>query len=107
MIFSEGKYQPKGSTQFPVRLIPSLWGATDDVRKRVSSELLSMAAISLPAVVVEDTHPTPIQLPARDSSGAAGPAHFVRVSGPLERALGHLFGLSALRLAGFAHLALR
>jgi len=64
VIFSEGKYHPQGLEQFPVRLIPSLWGAAHDVRKRVSSELLAMAGISLPAVVVEDTHPNPIQLPA-------------------------------------------
>jgi hypothetical protein len=63
VIFTEAKYHPKGLAQFPVRLIPSLWVAPDDVRKRVASELRSMAAISLPAVVVEDTHPNPIQLP--------------------------------------------
>jgi len=64
VIFSGGEYQPGGLAQFPVRFVPSLWGATDEVRKRVSSELHSMADISLPAVVVEDTHPAPIQLPA-------------------------------------------
>ncbi len=63
MIFSGGEYQSPGLTQFPVRLVPSLWGATDEVRKRVASELHSLAVISLPAVVVEDTHPAPIQLP--------------------------------------------
>jgi hypothetical protein len=62
VIFSEGKYHPAGLAQFPIRIIPSLWSASDDVRKRVSSELWSMAGISLPAVVVEDTHPNPIQL---------------------------------------------
>lgn len=62
VIFSGGEYQPAGLDRFPVRLVPSLWGATEEVRKRVASELHSMAAISLPAVVVEDTHPTPIQL---------------------------------------------
>jgi len=64
VIFTEGKYRSAGLANIPVRLVPSLWGATEDVRKRVSSELLSMAAISLPAVLVEDTHPAPIQLPA-------------------------------------------
>lgn len=64
VIFSAGEYRPAGLEQFPVRLVPSLWGATDEVRKRVASDLHSMAAISLPSVVVEDTHPAPIQLPA-------------------------------------------
>lgn len=64
VIFSEGNYHPQGLAQFPVRLVPSLWGATDDVRKQVASGLHLMAAISLPAVVVEDTHPNPIRLPA-------------------------------------------
>ncbi len=63
VIFSGGEYRPAGLEQFPVRVVPSLWGATDEVRRRVSSELYSMANISLPAVVVEDTHPAPIQLP--------------------------------------------
>lgn len=63
VIFSGGEYQAAGLAQFPVRLVPSLWGATEEVRKRVASELHSMATISLPAVVVEDTHPAPIQLP--------------------------------------------
>lgn len=62
VIFSEGKYHPRGLEQFPVRLVPSLWCPSDDVRNRVTSELWSMAGISLPAVVVEDTHPNPIQL---------------------------------------------
>lgn len=64
VIFTEGKYRTSGLAEFPVRLLPSLWGATNEVRNRVSAELLSMAAISLPAVLVEDTHPAPIQLPA-------------------------------------------
>ena len=64
VIFTEGKYRTAGLTKLPIRLVPSLSGATDEVRKRVSSELVSMAGISLPAVLVEDTHPAPIQLPA-------------------------------------------
>ena len=64
VIFTEGKYRGFGLTQFPIRLVPPLWGATNEVRERVSSELHSMAGISLPAVVVEDTHPMPIQIPA-------------------------------------------
>ena len=63
VIFSGGEYQPAGLAEFPVRIVPPLWGVTDEVRKRVASELHSMASISLPAVVVEDTHPAPIQLP--------------------------------------------
>jgi hypothetical protein len=63
IIFSEGKYSPKGLARFPVRVIPSLWRAPEDVTKRVTSELCSMAGISLPAVVVEDTHPNAIHLP--------------------------------------------
>ena len=63
VIFSGGQYQPAGLDQFPVRFVPSLWGATEEVRKRVASELRSLSAISLPAVVVEDTHPAPILLP--------------------------------------------
>ena len=64
VIFSQGNYQTKKSAQFPSRQIPSLWRAPDRVRKQVASDLYSMAGISLPAVVVEDTHPNPIQLPA-------------------------------------------
>jgi peptidoglycan/xylan/chitin deacetylase (PgdA/CDA1 family) len=64
VIFTEGRYRYAELAKFPVRLVPSLWGATDEVRKQVSSELFSMAAISLPAVLVEDTHPAPVQLPA-------------------------------------------
>ncbi len=63
VIFSGGEYRPAGLEQFPVRVVPSLWGAPEEVRKRVASELYSLANISLPAVVVEDTHPAPIQLP--------------------------------------------
>lgn len=63
VIFSAGEYRPAGLEQFPVRPVPSLWGASDEVRKRVAFDLHSMAAIALPAVVVEDTHPAPIQLP--------------------------------------------
>jgi hypothetical protein len=64
VIFTEAKYRPAGLTKVPVRLVPPLWGAADEIRKRVSSELLSMTGISLPAVLVEDTHPCDIQLPA-------------------------------------------
>jgi hypothetical protein len=63
VIFSGGVYRPTGLDRFPVRFVPSLWGATEEVRKRVASEVHSMASISLPSVVVEDTHPAPIQLP--------------------------------------------
>jgi len=63
VIFSAGEYRPSGIEHFPVRTVPSLWGASDAVRKRVASELCSLAAISLPSVVVEDTHPAPIELP--------------------------------------------
>lgn len=62
VIFSGGEYKPAGLERFPVRSVPSLWGATDEVRKRVASDLHSMASISLPAVLVQDTHPAPIQL---------------------------------------------
>ena len=64
VVFTEAKYRPAGMTKLPIRIVPPLWAATDDVRRRVSAELLSMAAISLPAVLVEDTHPVPIRLPA-------------------------------------------
>jgi len=63
VIFSEGKYRAQGLDPFPMRLVPPLWNSPGDVRARVASELRSMAGISLPAVVVEDTHPNPIQLP--------------------------------------------
>ena len=63
VVFSGGQYRPAGLEQFPARVVPSLWGAPEEVRKRVASELYSLANISLPAVVVEDTHPAPIQLP--------------------------------------------
>src|SRR5580700_1266415 len=62
VIFTEGQHHPRGLAQFPVRIIPSLWRAPHDVSKQVTSELWSMAGISLPAVVVEDTHPSALQL---------------------------------------------
>lgn len=64
IIFSQGHDQPDGASQFPGRYVPSLWRASDDVRRQVASDLHSMAGISLPAVVVEDTHPNPIRLPS-------------------------------------------
>jgi hypothetical protein len=64
VIFTETNYRFPESTQIPIRSVPSLWGAPEEVRKRVASDLYAMAAISLPAVVVEDTHPRAIQLPA-------------------------------------------
>ena len=62
VIFSEGKYHPKSLAPFPVRVIPSVWRSSADFGKQVASELWSMAGISLPAVLVEDTHPNPIPL---------------------------------------------
>lgn len=63
VIFSGGEYRTLGLEQFPDRTVPALWGAPDEVRKRVALELYSMAVISRPSVLVEDTHPAPIELP--------------------------------------------
>ena len=63
VIFSGGEYRPAGLEQFPVRMVPQLWGAPEEVRRRVSAEVHSLAAISLPSIVIEDTHPPPIELP--------------------------------------------
>ena len=63
VIFSGGEYRTPDLEQFPVRTVPPLWYAADEVRKRVASELHAMAVISLPAVLVEDTHPAPIDIP--------------------------------------------
>ena len=62
VMFSEGKYHPKSLAPFPVRVIPSAWRSSADFGKQVASELWSMAGMSLPAVLVEDTHPNPIPL---------------------------------------------
>ena len=64
IVFSQGIYRPDGAVHFPAMYVPSLWRATDDLRKRVASDLYTMAALSLPAIIVEDTHPNPIHLPS-------------------------------------------
>jgi len=63
VIFSEGNYNLRGLTQFPARRIPSLWASPEVIRRQVSDDLSAEALTSLPAMVVEDTHPNPIQLP--------------------------------------------
>jgi hypothetical protein len=62
VIFSQGIF-PLPGANFSGKQVPSLWKADAATRHRVGAELLSMAAISLPAIVVEDTHPNPIALP--------------------------------------------
>ena len=63
VIFSQSIFPLDGHSQFPGTRIPSLWKAPRSVRHRVAAQLRSMAEISLPAVLVEDTHPNPIALP--------------------------------------------
>jgi hypothetical protein len=62
VLFSQGTYQP-GGRAFPGKYVPSLWRATEEVRRQVSADLYAMAAISIPKVIVEDTHPNPIRIP--------------------------------------------
>src|SRR5471032_704842 len=64
VIFSQGLFPLDDRTRFPGMRVPSLWKASDLVRRRVAADLRWMAEISSPAVVVEDTHPNPIKLPA-------------------------------------------
>jgi hypothetical protein len=63
VIFSQGIFPLDDRSRFPGKRIPSLWKASYAVRRAVSAELRSMAEISLPSVLVEDTHPNPVLLP--------------------------------------------
>src|SRR5262245_56499609 len=63
VIFSQGRFTLGELSRFPGKQVPSLWKASNAVRRRVASELRSMAEISLPSIVIEDTHPNPISLP--------------------------------------------
>lgn len=63
ILFSQGTYPLDGLPRFPGKRVPSLWRAPDDVRVRAARDLTTMASISLPAVVIEDTHPNPVTLP--------------------------------------------
>src|SRR5262249_50760516 len=65
IIFSQGRFPLDDGSRFPGKQVPSLWKANPAVRRRVASELTSMAEISLPSTVVEDTHPSPISLSRR------------------------------------------
>jgi hypothetical protein len=64
VIFSQGMFPLDDRTTTPGMQVPSLWSASEAVRRGVSAALRSMAEISLPAIVVEDTHPNPISLPS-------------------------------------------
>ncbi len=64
VIFSQGVQALDDSERFPGKTVPSLWRAQGDTRARVASEIASIAEISEPAVLVEDTHPNPIGLPS-------------------------------------------
>jgi hypothetical protein len=63
VIFSQGIYPLDDRANFPGKRIPSLWKSNYAVRRAVSAELRAMAEITLPSVLVEDTHPNPIWLP--------------------------------------------
>jgi hypothetical protein len=61
VIFSQGVLDDHFAV--PGRTVPSLETAADADSVRIARELRSMAEISLPAVVIEDTHPVPLTLP--------------------------------------------
>jgi hypothetical protein len=63
VIFSQGLFPLDDRSRFPGRTVPSLWRASEAVRLEVSSDIVSMARITLPSVVLEDTHPNPLTLP--------------------------------------------
>jgi len=63
VIFSQGIYPLESGTEIPGKCIPSLRKADGWMRRAIAAEVRSMAEISLPSVVVEDTHPNPIALP--------------------------------------------
>ena len=64
VIFSQGIFPLDDVVRLPGTHVPSLWRADESVRRRVASDLRSMTEISAPAVLVEDTHPNPIAMPA-------------------------------------------
>ncbi|HEX8051888.1 MAG TPA: hypothetical protein VF517_02780 [Thermoleophilaceae bacterium] len=63
VVFSQGIFPLDERSEHPGKVVPSLWGTDEPVRRRVSGEIASMAALSLPAVLIEDTHPNPLTLP--------------------------------------------
>lgn len=63
VIFSQGIFPLAPEHRFPGKTVPSLWRADETIRRRVAADICSMAEISLPAVLVEDTHPNPLNLP--------------------------------------------
>src|SRR4051812_29600816 len=64
VMFSQGTFPLDDAVRFPGTHVPSLWRAEESVRRRVASDLRSITEISAPAVLVEDTHPNPVALPA-------------------------------------------
>lgn len=62
VVFSQGVFPLDERAPFPGRTVPKRWEASATDRLRVANEVRSMAEISLPAAVVEDTHPHPFEL---------------------------------------------
>jgi hypothetical protein len=64
VIFSQGLCALDDDVSFPGKHVPSLREAGERVRRQVAWDIQSVIGISLPAVLVEDTHPNPIRLPS-------------------------------------------
>jgi hypothetical protein len=63
LILSQGIFPLNDRSPIAGAQVPSLWKASPAVRRAVARELAALARVSLPSVVVEDTHPGPFQLP--------------------------------------------
>ena len=63
VVFSQGLFPLHDGSTVPGKQIPSLWRANTSQRRRVASEIASIARISRPSVLIEDTHPNPLDLP--------------------------------------------
>ena len=88
VIFSGGEYRPAGldAVSSPVSAL-AVGRDGRGSQARILRTATRWPNISLPAVVVEDTHPAPIQLPPAIRRVLLVRPHFFRVSGPSERKL--------------------
>lgn len=64
-IFAQGEHLAVGPPRFPGKTIPRLTTASPSVRRTVARELSSLAEMSEPRVVLEDTHPSKLELSPR------------------------------------------
>lgn len=63
LILSQGIFPLDDRSPIAGAQVPPLWNVSSTVRRAVAGELTALARVSLPSVVVEDTHPGPFRLP--------------------------------------------